>query len=177
MIRRDGEANATKRDTALQPTELNHRQLAAIDALIAGATDEEAATAASVHRVTVNTWKNHNPFVIAELRARREEVWGASVEKLRTLLPKAIERLEREIEAGPYGLKAALALVKLCGLAEWRAGSGPVGPQEVFEEMIREKRRRSDDELIADYVHGPITAEERVEMARELHERGAFEAS
>ena len=177
MITKLGETETTERDTMLQPTELNHRQLAAIDALIAGATDEEAAAAAGVHRVTVNKWKNHNPFVVAELCVRREALFGASVEKLRALLPRAIDRLEREIDSGPDGLKAALALVKLSGLAEWRAESGPVDPQEVFEEMIRDKRRRSDDAVLSDYLHGPISASERVDMVKELHDRGAFEAS
>ena len=177
MIRKSGEAEATERDTALQLTELNHRQLAAIDALIAGATDEEAATAAGVHRVTVNRWKNHNPFFVAELCARREALWGASVAKLRALLPKAVDRLEREIDGGPDGLKAALELVKLTGLAERRVRSGPVDPEEIFDEMIREKRRRSDDAVLSDYLHGPISAEERVTMVKELRERGAFEVS
>jgi hypothetical protein len=156
---------------------LNHRQLAAVEALIAGATDEEAAAAAGAHRTTVNKWKNHNPFVMAELRARRRALWGSSVEKLHAILPKAVDRLERELEEGPDGLKAALELLKLTGLAERRAESGPVDPQGVFQEMIREKRRRSDDAVLSDYLHGPITAEERVDMVRDLHDRGAFEAS
>lgn len=177
MTSKLGKAEATERDTMLQPTELNGRQLTAVDALLAGATDDEAAAAAGVHRVTVNKWKNHNPFFMAALRARREELWGASVEKLRGLLPKAVDRLEREIEEGPDGLRAALELVKLTGLAERRAEGGPVDPVGVFNEMIRERRHRSDDELLADYVHGPITAEERVGMIKELHERGAFRES
>jgi hypothetical protein len=169
--------DATECDKALQPAELNHRQLTAVDALLGGANDEEAAAAAGVHRVTVNRWKNHNFYFVAELRARRGELWESAVERLRALLPKAIDRLEREIADGPDGLRAALELVKLTGLAERRAGGGPVDPQGVFDEMIREKRRRSDDEVLSDYVHGPITAEERVDMVKELHERGAFEAS
>jgi hypothetical protein len=177
MTREMEELEATVRNTALQPMELNDRQLIAVDALVVGATDEEAATAAGVHRVTVSRWKNNNPMFIAALNGRRRELRESSIEKLRALLPKAVERLEREIESGPDGLKAALELVKLTRLAEQRAKPYLVDPLEVFDAMIRDRRRRFDDQVLTDYGHGPITHEERLSLLKELHERGAFKES
>lgn len=52
----------------------------------------------------------------AALNSRRSEVWGTAVDRLRSLLPKAVERLETELD-GPQGWRVALRLVDLVGLA------------------------------------------------------------
>ncbi len=44
---------------------------------------------------------NHHPEFIAGLSLRREEVWGVGIDRLRSLLPKALGVLERALEADP----------------------------------------------------------------------------
>src|SRR5579884_1829578 len=56
--------------------ELSVAQLNAIDLLVCGATDGEAAEAVGVSRQTVNTWRHHDPAFVAELNSRRLEIWG-----------------------------------------------------------------------------------------------------
>ena len=73
--------------------DLTVKQQNAIDRLVAGDTDEQAAQAAGVHRVTVSNWRLHDPAFQAALNARRQEVWGASADRLRSLVPRAIDTL------------------------------------------------------------------------------------
>ena len=47
---------------------LTDRQLLALDALLAGATQAEAAEAAGAHRVTVTKWASRHPAFVAELK-------------------------------------------------------------------------------------------------------------
>ena len=67
--------------------DLTVEQQNTIDRLVAGDTDEQAAKAAGVHRVTVSRWRLYNPTFQAALNARRQEVWGASADKLRSSCP------------------------------------------------------------------------------------------
>src|ERR687893_747972 len=80
----------------------------AIDLLVCGATDQEAAEAVGVTRQTVNGWRNHDPEFIAALNTRRLDVWGGAADKLRALLPTALDTL-----------RAALTEKR-----DWRGGAG-----------------------------------------------------
>src|SRR5919202_1157081 len=112
--------------------ELNDRQLAAIDTLTAGATDREAAEHSGAHRVTVTNWRNHNPVFRAALNARRAELWSTSLDRLRSMLPKALERIEEELTGGEQGLRAALKVLEITGMGTAGGshyGSRGVGPE------------------------------------------------
>jgi len=64
--------------TETNKTQLNDKQLQAIDLILIGNTDDWVAKYVGVNRSTVNQWKNHNPYFKAELNRRRKEVWGAN---------------------------------------------------------------------------------------------------
>lgn len=87
----------TGRDTTRQ-LDLTPAQAAAAASLITGATDGEAAEAAGVSRQTVWTWRHKHPVFIAELNRRREEVFAGARDRLRSMLPKALDVLEEELE-------------------------------------------------------------------------------
>jgi hypothetical protein len=83
--------------------ELSVAQRNAIDLLVTGATDGEAAEAVGVTRQTVNTWRNHDPVFVSELNRRRLDVWGAAMDKLRALLPEALKTLEEALTVAATG--------------------------------------------------------------------------
>ena len=71
----------------------------------------------------------------AELNRRRKEVWSASVDRMRALLPKAFDVIERAIDEGSY--QAALALIKLAGLD---GVAGEIGADDA-KEIIKEQKK------------------------------------
>jgi hypothetical protein len=113
--------------------ELSIEQANAIDLLVVGKTDQEVATAVGVSRQTVCGWRLYHPDFQAELNKRRREVWGAAADKLRSLLPKALEVLERELEEGD--VKVALDIVKLAGVQI--SNIGPHDPEEIVATEAR----------------------------------------
>jgi hypothetical protein len=60
----------------------NPRWFLAIEAIISGQTDTEAAKIAGVAHSTVNRWRNSNPVFQAELNSRRNELRSALNDKL-----------------------------------------------------------------------------------------------
>ncbi len=136
---------ATKPDKTRR--ELSVEQRNAIDLLVLGKTDREVADAVGASRQTVNAWRNHHPEFAAELNLRREEVWGAGVDRLRSLLPKALGVLERALEADPPDPKTAIEVLKLGGLASLDLGTYGVGTTNPERYRRREAARRREDEF------------------------------
>ena len=168
----------TKPDTSGHlARELTVAQLNAIDLLVIGATDGEAAEAVGVTRQTVNTWRNHDPVFIASLNARRLELWGGACDKLRALLPKAMETLEGALAEG-RDWRAAAEVIKLAGLDLQGQGVpnlgpysiGPADPEAVLDGEIR-RRRAARDPIAAMLGEFLVSDSERLAVLRELADR------
>lgn len=137
-------------------------QLNAIDRLVTGATDSEAADVAGVTRQTVNGWRRHNPMFKAELNRRREAIMGASVDRLRALLPVALDTLERELKGGENGWKAALKILEIGGTGS----PSKIGPTDSHEFLRdRAEARRLERDPLAGLDFAPPNPEE-LEAAR-----------
>jgi hypothetical protein len=121
----------------------------AIDLLAAGKNDTEAAQLLGLTRVAVTKWRLYDPVFQAALNVRRAEVWGAGLDRLRSLIPKALDVLARELENAdsPHRFKAAVEALKLAQLpADW-AGVGPTEPDDVVRQAVLRERRRARDPL------------------------------
>src|SRR5262245_42807538 len=95
---------------------LTVEQQNAVDLLVTGRTDAEAADAVGVHRVTITRWRLHDAHFQAALNRRRQEVWGESLDRLRALVPQALAVLEERLASETDGLRAAIQIVRLAGL-------------------------------------------------------------
>lgn len=152
---------------------LTVEQQNAVDLLVTGATDREVADAVGVNRVTVTRWRNHDPHFQAELNRSRKEIWASSTDRLRGLLPRALDRLESELDEGPNGCKVALALLDITGLdfsstkqqSLGISGIGSTDPEAIIEARARALRPDPLDELLCG---GPVTASERAAAEAEL---------
>ena len=137
-----GDNGATKRHGAPQPSKLSVAQENAVDTLVSGKTDSETAALVGVNRVTVTRWRLYSPAFLAALNLRRIEVWSAGAERLRTLIPKAIDVLGSELEnaASPNRVKCALELLRLVppSLTE----IGPTDADQIIRERVAERRER-----------------------------------
>src|SRR5262249_40639442 len=73
-------------------------QQSAIDLLAAGKTDSEVAELLQLSRPTVSKWRLYDPHFQAALHRRRAEIWGAAGDRLRSLVPKALDSLAGILE-------------------------------------------------------------------------------
>jgi len=132
-----------KTDKKRQKETLSIEQLNAIDLLVLGKCDREVAEAVGVARQTVTSWRLYNPYFQAELNRRRKEVWGAAVDKLRSLLLKALDTVEKSIDQGDA--KTAIQVLRMAGLDMGRDGTlgtylvGADDPEQILEEITEKK--------------------------------------
>jgi len=120
----------TKADKKQQKS-LSIEQLNAIDLLVMGKSDREVAEAVGVHRTTVTGWRLYNPHFQAALNRRRKEVFGAAVDRFRSLLQKALDVVEGALEEGDP--KIAMEVLKMAGFGEMDIGMiGSDDPEEII---------------------------------------------
>jgi hypothetical protein len=104
----------TKPHKTSQHATLSIEQHNAIDILILGHTDQEVAEQIGVARETICRWRNENPYFMAELNRRRKDVWQTAQERLRGLVGKAIDILEKALQ--PDDVKAAVTVLRAANL-------------------------------------------------------------
>ncbi len=124
--------------------ELSIEQLAAIDLLVTGQTDEEVAQAVNVHRTTVTRWRLYHARFQAALNQRRHDVFGAAADRLRALLPTALAVLEKELSNSNNASRGQLALsvIKASGLTA--ADIGPPDPEAVIEKAVLDRSNNQE---------------------------------
>jgi Homeodomain-like domain len=151
--------------------ELSPQQHAALEALLSGATDEQAATVAKVSRSTVWRWRSLNPSFRACLNSRREEMWGSNLERLRRLIPRAVDVIEEELSAPSPNWRAAAKLLDLAG-ANALANIGPTTPEGVLREDAKGREAGFFDVLAGMRIDpdGRVTTPEETCLA-ELEKR------
>ena len=116
---------------------LTEEQATALDLLATGKLVSEIAVALEVPVQTVQEWCRSHPGVQAELNTRRQELWTGTIDRLRLLLPKALEVLAEELQ-GKNRLQAAVHVLKACRLY---GAEVPTGATDAEDIVIREKER------------------------------------
>ncbi|VTU02246.1 Conserved domain protein OS=Carboxydothermus hydrogenoformans (strain Z-2901 / DSM 6008) GN=CHY_0839 PE=4 SV=1 [Gemmataceae bacterium] len=116
-------------------------QQSAVDLLAAGKNDTETAAALNLSRVTVTRWRLYSPEFRAALTDRRAAVWGAAADRLRTLLPRALDTLADALERGDDKVNVALAVLKLAGPLPL-VPTGPTDPEDIVRDAVQQERDR-----------------------------------
>jgi transposase-like protein len=134
-------------DPDISKWELSPQQETAVDLLSVGKSITEVAKEVGVSRQTISQWRNGHAGFQAAFNQRRHELWEAVSERLRTLLPAALDVVERAIANGD--LKAALSVLKAVGLHDLAPPDGPIHPQDVESKIKEEEAVRNERGLFA----------------------------
>lgn len=126
---------ATKADDLRKPKILTPAQWVAVEALASGTSVTTAAEAASVSRQTVSDWLNHNAQFQAAVNTRRQELWRESSDRLRALVPQALDVLSDWMKSHK-GLDAAVHVLKAAGLYGLSAPAEPTRADEIEAEQM-----------------------------------------
>ncbi len=149
----------------IRPPGISDKQSIAIDALVSGAKQREAAEKAGVQRTTVTAWCNHNIAFIAERNQRREDRVEAAGERLQETLCAALDHLGERVRDGDTG--AAMAIVKAVGVGHLlnAVKPGPIDPAVVKTNLAK----RCEAEVLTDL----LTGSEFVDFVQERSDRSA----
>jgi len=134
----------------IRPPAVSDRQSIAIDALVSGATQQEAAEKAGVQRTTVTAWCNHHIAFKAERNQRRQDRVEAAGEQLQETLCAALVHLGEKVREGDTG--AAVTIVKAVGVGHLldAVKPGPTDPAAVKTELAR----RIESEVLVELITG-----------------------
>ena len=124
----------------IRPPEVTDRQSIAIDALVSGATQREAAEKAGVQRTTVTAWCNKNVTFIAEWNRRRKQRLASAGERLHEATNTALDVVAETINSGD--VRTALALIRLVGVEHLLSAArhGPTSPMGVHQDLAADLR-------------------------------------
>jgi hypothetical protein len=132
-------------------------QESAVDLLVAGKNDTETAATLSLHRATVTRWRLYSPEFQAALAERRAAVWGSAADRLRSLMPKALDRIAEALDGTDAAARTAAAfnILRLaCPLP--LVPSEPVSADEIVRRKVEAERdhlrSRSHDFNLADVL-------------------------
>ncbi len=151
-------------------------QLNAIDLLAGGKTDKQTAELLNLSRTCITKWRLYDPIFQAALNRRRAEVWSAGIDRLRSLIPVALDALAVELENpdSPHRLKAATEILRLVQLPGGSAGIGPTDPGAIVAAIVS-KRRASAPGPLDDVFNNdkglPPVEQQTEEVWRELEAR------
>jgi hypothetical protein len=134
------------RATICNVAQLTAQQQRAIDLIAAGSRDSEVAEDLGVNRTTVWRWRHHDANFQAELNLRRYELWQASTERLRSLVPCALDAIAEELE-GPRRLRAAATILDLAGFKAMTKSGIHLKPSGAVTAAAIEADRRRNAEL------------------------------
>ena len=149
----------------IRPPGVSDKRSIAIDALVSGATQQEAAEKAGVQRTTVTEWCNHNFAFIAERNQRRLDRHEAAGEQLRETLCAALVHLGEKVREGDTG--AAMAIVKAVGVGHLLDATkpGPTDPAAVKTDLAK----RCEAEVLTEL----LTASEFADFVQERSDQSA----
>lgn len=121
-------------------------QLSAIDLLAGGKTDKETAELLGLSRTCVTKWRCYSPVFQAALNRRRAEIWGAAADRLRSLIPQALDVLAGALNSGyvPSQMKAALAILRLVSFSAAQK-IGPDDPETIVRGVVDRRRGQAQD--------------------------------
>src|SRR5262245_17701655 len=136
--------NAMKKPKASNDTRSNAHELTltqqnAVDLLAAGKNAPDTAAALNVNRVTVTRGRLYSPEFRAALADRRAAVWGAAADRLRALIPQALEALAEALDDDNHRIPVALALLKLAGPLPILPADSTDPEDYVRQEVARER--------------------------------------
>jgi hypothetical protein len=119
-------------------------QLNAVDLLAAGKNDTETAKKLKLSRTCITKWRLYDPVFQAALNVRRAEVWGVGIDRLRSLIPKALDALAEELDwaENPNRWRVAAEIVKLAQLPG-AAPHGPIDPDAIVRAIVERKRSQA----------------------------------
>jgi hypothetical protein len=125
------------------PGVLSTRQLAAVDLIAAGWTDTQTAAHLGLSRVTVTRWRCYSPEFRAAVAGRRNEIWSASLDKLRYAVARSLDVVLADVmnKGSPTRHANALALLKLVRVPL----EAPTGPTTAEGVLLEEAKRRRQE--------------------------------
>jgi hypothetical protein len=156
---------------------LSQKQLTAVELLIHGRSDEKVAAILNVNRTTVFRWRAQNPLFQAELSRRREQIYGASADRLRHAITAAMDSIKKELtsENAVISSRAARTILQVASRPAFVPSGEGISVTNIVEKVARQKRM---ERLSKDLAFGPLEDEDYLLAMQEFaRQEAAFNSA
>ena len=95
-------------------------------------------------------WRLYDPVFQAALNQRRNEVWGAGVDRIRALLPKALDVLAADLDnlESPNRFKAACEIIRQAQIQPDAFKIGQTDPDAIVRRIVEAKRSEAHNPVL-----------------------------
>src|SRR5262249_14017656 len=127
----------------------------------------------------ITKWRLYDPVFQAALNQRRAEVWEAGIDRLRSLIPKALDAFADALESmnARNRLKAAAEILRLAQLPGGALVGGPTEADEIVRQIVERRRAQAHGGILEDLCNKekglPPFNQHIEEMWAELEARAA----
>jgi len=124
--------------------ELSEQQRVAVELLAAGKTDKEAGRTLNLPADAVARWRMYDPVFQAALNTCRAEAWRAVIDRLRSMVPQALEVLADALDRAdnPARCKIALDMLRIAKLSDI-APQDPEDPETIVRLAVNRERQQA----------------------------------
>jgi hypothetical protein len=129
----------TTQTNSPEPQRLSDRQLHALELILSGESQDYICYRLKIDPKTLYNWKTKNPFFIAELNRRHQELWRETADALRLSVNHAVQVLNRHLNVpgdDMTQLRAARALINLVN-SNKLAPANPTRVSDVLDALLR----------------------------------------
>ena len=149
--------------------ELTETQREAADMLADGTPEADVADELDVERSRLEAWVDEHPYFEGALNRRREAKQRETADRLRSLLPKALDALEEHLEGGDVSPEAAMKLLEMAGYDQFRDMFAGKTDGEAILKAEAQARAGDEFEVINDLMDG--VDQEQDALEQELAEK------
>src|SRR5262249_40023425 len=98
---------------------------------------------------SIAKWRLYDPVFQAALNASRAEIWQASIDRLRSMVPKALDALADELSRAdnPDRCKLALDILRLAKIPDI-APQGSAEPETIVRQVVNCERQKARSPLL-----------------------------
>lgn len=158
------EAHMATTQQRSRQVELTDEQVRAAALVAQGKTASEAAEELATDASRVTAWQRSAHFV-AEVNRQRHATWTAAQDRLRGLVPRALETLEEALRQGD--VRAAVEVLRAVGLyGKVDAPAGQTDPELVMVEQARTWAEAEILRRVPDRMALLLSEGEQTELAR-----------
>ena len=152
--------------TSAIQTKLTIEQEKAAGLLAEGKPVAEVAEQIATDAATVASWQD-NPHFVAEVNRQRQAAWKSAQDRLRALVPNALQTLEEAVERGD--VRASVEVLKAAGV--YGKVSAPSGEVDAELVMVRQSEAWAEAELAKRGPEDDLAVLRRYEEKPELAQR------
>jgi hypothetical protein len=158
---------------AFKPKPLTTEQENTIDALLTGKSDREGAEIVGVSRWSVQQWRTSHPLFMATLAQRRETLFSGAVDRLRSLLSKALDNIAGALDEGD--VTSSFALLKVTGVHGFCPPTGEMDAQKIFDDIVMrllaQEKIPDQHDFLLDPLRNHAKDARRAEIEAELRQQ------